>query len=239
MSIRLLSAILSSKKGNKKEDSGLTLLECLVAIAVVGIASAVIAPVMLISVATRVQSQKAEQAIQLAKLEVDSIRIEVERGGDYSAVLSAYPKVAIASSDTLEQISAKLVAANAPTSSQAALNSSDVKVAKQVDINNDGDIDFAVQTFATELTGSSALPTAFKVGVRVYDDRSLQQNTGSMLTDPASLSLTSGEGQRNLRPLAVIYADIFQSDQTTSLCEYHRYAFDGSDTDAVDGLECS
>lgn len=239
MGTQLTSAILIAKISKREQDSGLTLLECLVAIAIVGIASAVIAPVMLVSVATRVQSQKAEQAIQLAKLEVDSIRIEVERGGDYSAVLNAYPKVGIASSDTLEQISAKLVGAEAPTSSQSALDSSNVRVAKQVDINNDGDIDFAVQTFATEVTGSSTLPTVFKVGVRVYDDRSLQQNAGSMLTDPASLSLTSGEGQRSLRPLAVIYADIFQSDQTTSLCEYHRYAFDGSDTDAVNGLECS
>ncbi len=237
MSIQLFDAYLNSKR--KRENSGLTLIECLVAIFVISVSAAVITPVMLVSVATRVQSQKAEQAFQLAQLEIDSIRIEVERGGDYSSFLNLYPDIDTSSATTLEEISTLLVSEPAPDNSAPYLDPSDTQVARQVDTDNDGDVDFAVQVFRTDgvsPTGST-IPIAFKVGVRVYDSRSFEKNKDKMLREPASLSFTSGEGRRSLRPLAVIYADVFQSDQTASLCEYHKYTYEGPD-DATAGLEC-
>ena len=73
------------------KTDGLTLIECLVAIALIGISTAVIAPVMVFSVATRVQSQKAEQAIQVAQGEVEKIRLLAERGGKTTSL--AWPLI--------------------------------------------------------------------------------------------------------------------------------------------------
>ena len=38
---------------------------------------------MVFSVATRVQNQRTEQALQIAQAEVDKVRLVVEQGGDY------------------------------------------------------------------------------------------------------------------------------------------------------------
>ena len=62
-----------------RTSAGLTLIECLVAIVMVGLIGSAIAPALLISVATRVQSQKAEQALELAQSEIDKVRQIMER----------------------------------------------------------------------------------------------------------------------------------------------------------------
>lgn len=211
-------------------DSGLTLLECLVAIAVIALTSATIAPVILFSVATRIQSQKAEQALQLAQLEIDSIRIEVERGGDYGVFLNAYPKT----SETEEDIKDS----EPPDTFAPNLTSSSLTVAKEVNVDDDAEPEFAVQVFRTEgFPLASSTPTAFKVGVRVYDYRATNSNLSTGLErDAASLSFTSGEGQRGLRPLAVLYADIIQSDKDTSLCDYRQYI--NPDSSSITGIDC-
>ncbi|MEM9817765.1 MAG: prepilin-type N-terminal cleavage/methylation domain-containing protein, partial [Cyanobacteria bacterium P01_D01_bin.6] len=67
------------KPTSLSDESGLTLIECVMAIVVVGLMGAAIAPMMVASVATRVQSQKAEQALELAQGEIDRVRIQFEQ----------------------------------------------------------------------------------------------------------------------------------------------------------------
>ena len=108
-------------------NSGLTLIECLVAIAVIGLTAAVMAPVMVFSMATRVQSQRAEQALQIAQGEIDQIRLMAERGGDFSSALAAYPITS----------SASVAITNPPTAAPTyGLNSTTTNTAKKVDIGN-------------------------------------------------------------------------------------------------------
>lgn len=207
--------------------SGLTLIECLVAIALMGVTAAIIAPVMIFSVATRVQSQRAEQALQVAQGEVEKIRLMVSRGGDYSSDLSTYP-ITTASS---------IVDTSAPTSVADSLDSTTANVAMNINIDDDLESEFAVQVFrsAGVQPPGSTVPIAFEIGVRVYENRAVQNNSGNLTTDAASLSFTSGEGNRSSRPLAVIYTDVFQGDRGDALCEYRKYL---DSTASTTGINC-
>ena len=218
----------------KESASGLTLIECLVAIALMGLTTAIIAPVMVFSVATRVQSQRAEQALKVAQSEVEEIRLLTERGGDFSAALDAYP--------TPLATTGSIVSTAGPTTTAGAFGTS-FQTAKEINIDDDAEAEFAVQVFRSEgqqPTGSP-VPIAFKLGVRVYDIRAFKNNGGSaLLTDAAALSFTNGEGQRGSRPLAVIYADIFQGDGDDSLCEYRQYLNSTATTPAtMTGINCT
>ena len=68
------------RQGGGASEDGLTLLECLVAIAVIALTGAMIGPPLVMAAATRVQNRRAEQALQLAQGEVDRIRAMVIRG---------------------------------------------------------------------------------------------------------------------------------------------------------------
>ncbi len=211
------------------DNNGLTLIECLVAIAVIGLTAAVMGPVMVFSMATRIQSQRAEQAIQIAQGEVDKIRLMVEQGGDFRSALASYPSTTAAS----------VTAVGAPTSApNYSLNSTTTDIAKQVDVGSStGNNKFAVQVFRTvgSTTVGSSVPVTFDIGVRVYDFNAFKNISSSLRTDTAALRFTSGEGQRSTRPLAVIYTSIFQGDRDGSLCAYKQYLGNAASTT---GLDC-
>ncbi|MEO1387332.1 MAG: prepilin-type N-terminal cleavage/methylation domain-containing protein [Cyanobacteria bacterium J06634_6] len=204
-------------------DAGLTLIECLVAIVVIAITTAAIAPMMIFSVATRVQNQKTEQALQLAQSQIDQVRLTVEQGGDYAARLE---ELSVVSSPT----AATALEIPPPGTGYGNFISGDNKAtalnhARMFDIDGDEDNDFAVQLFRTkgivvpaEDPSLDDTPVTFDVGVRVYDIRA--QDATTLLKEPAGLAFTSGEGERRTRPLAVIYSQITQGDRNGSLCQY-------------------
>ena len=220
-------------------NSGLTLIECLVAIALMGLTSAVIAPVMVFSVATRVQSQRAEQALQIAQGEVENVRLMMERGNDISTVLSNYPNPIANPTSTTTTIAATAGPTSYNTGSNKYEFTSDFQTAKPVNIDDDAEDEFAVQMFRTVGIGSP--PVAFEIGVRVYDIRAFADTSGSALsTAPASLSLTSGEGERGSQPLAVIYTDIFKGDRDDALCKYREHLNSTATTSvSMDGINCT
>lgn len=197
-----------------KSTAGLTLIECLVAIAVMGLTAAAIGPMMIFSVATRVQNQRAEQALQLAQGEIDRVRLVVELGGEYKDKLDALP---LPSTTTTSEV--RLVASPAQffsTTGSIFLPTH----ARTIDTDNDGDEDYAVQLFRTEGVSVGSTPIVFDVGVRVYDARRAAPNLGSLNTEPAGLKFTSGEGEGGTRPLAVLYTQIAQGDRDGSLCQH-------------------
>jgi prepilin-type N-terminal cleavage/methylation domain-containing protein len=215
---------MTSEKTNannlSSSEAGLTLIECLVAISVIAITVATIAPMMVFSVATRVQNQKTEQALQLAQAEVDKVRLTVDQGGDYGQRLRDMFLFSSPASTVL--------GVAAPTTFVASTASvTSVTGARQVDTDGDGTNDFAIQIFRTTgielapaIAGAPSTPVAFNMGVRVYDARA---STASLLTDDAGLAFTSGTGQRSNRPLAVLYSQIVQGDRTGSLCQYWQF----------------
>lgn len=215
-------AVRQQNKDLSSCESGLTLIECLVAIVVIVVSLTVVGPVMLFSVATRVQNQKTEQAIQIAQGEVDKVRRVVEQGGDYAGDLTALSLVETTLADT--------VLVPAPTTFiDDTATATNVNQAKRFDADGDGDSDFLIQLFRTEgvkvssnTAGVASTPVVFDVGIRVYDARA-ENNAGSLRTDDAGLTFTSGEGDRGSRPLAVMYSQISQGDRDASLCHYWEY----------------
>lgn len=204
-------------------EDGLTLIECLVAIVIIAITTAAIGPMMVFSVATRVQNQKAMQASQLAQAEIDKVRLTVEQGGDYAARLD---ELFVVSASAISP-PASVIDIEAPKRFRSSSESVEkVTDARKVDMDGDGDDDFAVQLFRTagiEVPARDSTladtPVAFDLGVRVYDIRA-ESATSALQTDVADLAFTSGEGQRGTRPLAVLYSQITQGDRQGSLCQY-------------------
>ncbi len=195
----------------KAQQQGFTLIECLVAIIMVALVASAIAPAMVISVATRVHSQKAEQALALAQSEIDSTRILVERGG---YIVNTLPPLAtgVADKDVETALGPKLSQTDATKFDHA----------RKVDVNGDGQTDFLVQRYRATGQPVSGLPVAFAMGVRVYD-RSVAGADNLLTDEMASLVMTSGDGGRATRPLAVLYSTIAASNQGDSLCSLNTY----------------
>ena len=80
-----------SQPSTQTNDSGLTLIEGLVAIVIIAITTTVMTPMVILAVGARVQSQRTEQAFQIAQAEVDRIKVIVERGGDYTLNIALAP----------------------------------------------------------------------------------------------------------------------------------------------------
>lgn len=201
----MLKPVLSPKPPTAHPEQGLTLIECLVAIVMVALVAGSIAPVMVISVASRVNNQKAEQALGLAQAEIDRTRNLVQRGvepGGATITLASLPAVATGIAEGDIETTPGITAS----------------AARPVDIDEDGTPDFLVHTFRTAgFPTSATIPSAFSMGVRVYDIRALE-TSGTLLTEPASLALTGGEGDRRTSPLAALYTTIAVGDDPDSLC---------------------
>ena len=202
-------------------DRGLTIIEGLVAIAVVAISVAVMSPMIILSVASRVQSQRAEQAFQVAQAEVDRIRLIVDRGNYTANTLNIAPTpIAVEGlRSTTDQL-----AVPAPINIDNVAYSTTSNSARSLDVNNDGDADFAVQIFKTAgSTTSTGKPVAFDLGVRVYRADVVGVPGRTLSVTQASLGMTSNEGQSATRPLANIYTSIIKSGTDRSLCDYHNF----------------
>jgi type II secretory pathway pseudopilin PulG len=227
--MKVIAAKGNQEKGKKDSrrfsEGGLTLVECLVAIAVASTTSAAIAPMMAFSVATRVQNQKTEQALQLAQGEFDKIRLVVEQGGDYGGRLSSLSLL------TAPAATASVAGVAAPTAFIASTATTiAITQARKIDTDGDGDTDFAIQSFRTrgiELPSqtpgvTASTPVVFDLGVRIYDARA-ESNLGSLTASTTRLSFTSGEGGRGRQPLAVLYGQMAQGDREGSLCQYWQF----------------
>jgi prepilin-type N-terminal cleavage/methylation domain-containing protein len=206
---------------SQSAQKGLTLLECLVAIVVIAFSAAAVAPAMILTVATRVQSQKADQALRLAQEEVDQVRLQMERGtADFNTLPSS-----VTTTDVRTISAPTAFVAGPATESQARL----------VDIDGDGNNDFAIQSYRDEgvVPTGETNPIAFSMGVRVYDI-SAEEALGSLGIEPAALGLTSGQGQRSSRPLAALYTEVLRGDANDSYCEYA-----GAISTTSTGLDCN
>ena len=215
-------------------EAGLTLIECLVAISVIATSVAVITPAVVLAVATRVQTQRAEQAFQVAQAEVDRIKLIVERGGNYTLNIANAPLA-----NKIDDFNnATLVPS--PTTINANTYATTLTATKPIDLDDDGNDDFAVQIFRTEGNSTGADPSAFDLGVRVYRADVVQEKgpSGDLEISQASINLTSGEGQSGSRPLAVIYTTIVKGDNERSLCDYHDFINNAQGTTVASPSQC-
>ena len=203
------------------QEQGLTLIECLVAIIMVALVGSAITPALVISVASRVQSQKAEQALELAQSEIDRVRVLVERG---QATADNLPP-AVAANDISEE--AAIAEVNGPLIANPVAEPSTPFETRLVDLQGN---QFAVQVFRSPGLEVSDVPVAFRLGVRVYDERAVTSGgTGNLPTVPASLGMTGGEGERGQRPLAALYTTVARGEVSASMCNYIQYVDNDAD----------
>ena len=216
-------------------DQGLTLIECLVAIIMVALVASAITPALVLSVATRVQSQKAEQAMAIGQSEIDRVRTLVERG-ELAAVATQVPQAPNTVTETTvqSQVGAAGGISNIKTTPTSPTET------RAVDANNDNTPDFAVQIYRTRgITNAAGNPVAFALGVRVYDYDAVTTGTGNLETEPLSLRITGGAGQRGNRPIAVFYTTVAQAEQGNSLCDLIRYSQSTTGVVASTPLGCT
>lgn len=211
-------------------DQGLTLIECLVALVVIALTVGSVTPALVISVATRVQSQKAEQAIEVAQAEIDAVRITLERG-NYDA--ASVPQSVAALVDTSYLATTNSVqgyvgpAYGVLNDASTPYDALPTDEARAVDVDGDGTSDFGVQVFRTPgQDDSDGNPIAFSMGVRVYDVRAINAQaagTGNLVIDEARIGATGTEGQRGERPLATVYTVLAKGDLEESYCRYIEF----------------
>ncbi len=216
-----------SVKQSPRSDDGLTLLECIVAIAVIAITGAAITPALFLATATRYQNQKSEQALQLAQGEIDRVRTLVDQGRHFPYALPAtVPNGTPLQTYTPPDAATVLKSVN-DTCNDYDGTAIPPQQALQVDVDGDCEADFLLQAFRTvgsistgEVTDGTNRPTEFSVGVRAYAI-SAAGNWANLSTEPASLRFTTGEGNQRVRPLAVLYSRMNWGDTNFALCQYH------------------
>ena len=212
-------------KSITSSQKGLTLVEALAAIVITTVILTAMAPPILLSAATRVQSRKVEQAQAIARQELDRVKTALaqEQGVPQSEEDGIIPPVGKL---PLHKTGAPQTAV---TERSNLDNSSD---ALEIDADGDGDNDFLIQLIRDEgIRFSAGAATnqlaVFQMGIRVYD-MAAEDNLGtdSLETTPASLQMTKGVGQRTTNPLAVLYTEVSRSDLNLSLQEYREYICD-------------
>ena len=212
-----------------KNNAGLTLIEGLVAILIVSAVIVGITPMMFLSVATRIQNRRAEQALQLAHGQIDQIRVLMEQGindGNIDEVRPQLPPLAgetnINDVGPPTSIINSLMSTNSTCNQLRTLQALGPTDVFPVDVNGDCEIDFYMQTFRTNqvmarIPGSrndNEIPLMFRMGVRVYYRNA---RVGELETEPASLVMTTGEGDQTRHPLASLYTVMSQGDTAQSL----------------------
>jgi type II secretory pathway pseudopilin PulG len=200
------------------------------AIVVVGLTGAIVAPFMVISVATRVQNQRAEQALELAQSEIDRVRVEFEQSGANENFVPVRYQNAVIAEASITCVGDEYCPAQVagPTSIDAdnTVIDHDGDGEKRVDINGDGTDDFFVQGFLVQRldTDSDSIPNNYELGVRVYDIRAAGDfPVGGLATDEALVGVTSSEGERTAKPLSVVYTSVGISEDADSLCNWIDY----------------
>lgn len=216
----------------KRSELGLTLMESLVGIMVIGVIITAISPPLVIAFATRIQNYRTQNAMKIAQGEIDRVRLLVE-SGNYSNgwTLKLPPSVGQtgAGQFNLDDI----VRAPDPALNQGTCPQVNVQGGASttswctVDINGDGTDkwDLAVQTFRSSTPPNAYdkagdQPIAFIMGVRVYTRAAIE---GSELkTFPKRDTAIGFSGGRKALQLPLItrYEIITRSDLDISRSTY-------------------
>jgi prepilin-type N-terminal cleavage/methylation domain-containing protein len=222
---KLVSFLLTKLPRKNLSSQGFTLLESLVGIVIIAVVVTAFTPPIFLTVGTRIQNRRAEQALQLAQGEVDRVRRTVERGL-YNNTTDLPPESGVPNARPQDQPgpgSFRQLRADENFPSSAG-------EASLIDVNGDGQPDFLVQTYRTAgVRNITSEIMAFSMGVRVYA-YSARQNFGRLETRAASLSFTTGLGEQKIRPLAVMYSNVVRSDTGISLQCYQEFLGSGSFT---------
>lgn len=188
----------------QSSQSGFTIVESLMAIVVVGILMTVIAPVIVLSVATRVQARRVELASQAAQTYIDGVK---------SGIINAPPTII---ARTPSQYF--LDSVNPPTASTTTL-----ATLYCFDVDNTAGCnpkDLAIQAFRSVISTSPETDPqkGYRLGLRVYRADAFSDNT-ALTKGTKQATFTGGLGNRKA-PLVEITTEI-RTEKTTfqNLCD--------------------
>jgi len=185
-------------------QTGFTIIESLVAILVAGILLAAIAPVIVLSVGTRVQARRVELATDLAKTYLDGVK---------AGTIPAPPSTG---TDTLSTY-------KAPKANTLTCNPNDYCSQPSTDLYCMSSCstakDFVIQAFRYN-TVSNDLTNGYGLGLRVYRVDAFKDNDSAVLkSGTKQATFTGGPGDRK-SPLVEITTEISNSSTTLdSLCK--------------------
>ncbi|MEB3831288.1 type IV pilus modification PilV family protein [Phormidium sp. CCY1219] len=214
---------------DKQTERGLTMVESMAAMVIFSLAIVSITPPIIFAMANRVRAHRAEQAMKLAQSEIDRVRLVLERGnGAFNNLNDFVAHLPPSGGDNIEpqQVAAPTPAGASACATPQTQGADEICL---VDVNNDGENDFAIQTFRTlsqclPNTSGDQVPVGFWMGVRVYTKASLDFSGGSLSKEQASLSF-SNANTAGSSPLAVRYISIARTSiDSNSLDVYQDLA---------------
>jgi prepilin-type N-terminal cleavage/methylation domain-containing protein len=213
------------QQASASSQSGFTIIESLVAIVVVSLLMAAIAPVIILSVSTRVQAKRIETATDAAKSYMDGVR---------SGVITA-PDSPITNSTTIANYAAPTVGSltcgtgtgycSSPANNLYCV-SVDGNSCTTTNTNN-----FVIQAIrlnsATVTTGGSTTnitdtTKGYQLGIRVYRANGFSSDGGSLKKAPnKQLTFTGGLGDRKT-PLLEMTTEITKGVKFSDFCQRLR-----------------
>lgn len=200
-------------------NHGLTLVECLIAILVVNLGVAMLAAPLLMVAATRLRNDRINQATELARAEVDRLRVMMEQGVEIrTTTLDVLPPASSISATIghADQLSAQPPPNSLVDCSGALGLPTSATQACRRRLNN---TEFAVQVYRGQLSvNSSNLVLAYPVQVRVYSAEAIPVTTSATPVTQEPAAMTSSLVGAETRPLAVLTTEIIRSDSSETLC---------------------
>ncbi|UKO97150.1 hormogonium polysaccharide secretion pseudopilin HpsB [Nostoc sp. UHCC 0870] len=204
------------RQTSPSNESGFTIIESLVAILVAAILLAAIAPVIVISVATRVQAKRIERASDAAKSYLDGIQTGIitppaVTGGSYT--ITTYPAPTIGSL-TCSTTDSSYPYCSVPTPANSLYC---------VDVDgggctNSSSVDFVIQAFRYNKVSSSTADNGYQLGLRVYRADGFASDGGNLKTAPnKQATFTGGVGDRKT-PLVEMTTEI--SNENTKFSDF-------------------
>lgn len=200
-------------------NQGLTLMECVIAILVVNLGVAMLAAPLLMVAATRLRNDRINQATELARAEVDRLRVMMEQGIEIRDTMASVLPPESSVRVTLDQAN-RLSQQPAPNSLADCSGSlglpSSANEACYRRLNN---TEFAVQVYRGQLNVNSAgLVLAYPVQVRVYSAQAVPVTSSETPIGEEPAAMTSSMVGAETRPLAVLTTQIIRSDSAQTLC---------------------
>jgi prepilin-type N-terminal cleavage/methylation domain-containing protein len=231
----------SSRLGVSDRDTGLTLLECLVAMIVISLVVALITPPIFLAVGTRVNNRRTEQALQVAQEEIERVRLLMIGGEAYDTIKDQLPlEAAGVTRTTLGKAAVPTALCN--TTTQAGpppLCNSASSLFLAFGTSKDDPSALFVQTFRDAGVSNprpspdgTTIPDpeiiAFNMGVRVYSHEALnaaKTGVGTLDTSgqAAAVGFTTGSKSRGSRPLVVLYTEVARGTQAGALVKMKEY----------------
>lgn len=219
-------------------ESGFTIIESLIAIVVVGILMTAIAPVIVLSVATRVQARRVEIASQAAQTYIDGIKSGAITIPSHTVTLDEIDETKPRSQQFTSQRETFSGVA-APTSSgslNCSTNTTGYPYCSNTstlslycnDLDGGGcssgsNKDLLVQAFRSATPSSTNIDKGYILGLRVYRANAFSDSTSLVKSEPnikrTEATFTGGMGNRKA-PLMETTTEI-RTDKTTfrDLCD--------------------